>query len=161
MITRILGIDPGSVKTGWGFLAVDGMEIVEWASGVICPPAKDSMPVRLAYIFDEVEKGIKFRKPDVMVYEDGYVGSNSRTSLVIGMARAIPAIIASRAGIPVVNYAPASIKKIVGGHGAATKKMIQTAVTACLETKAKFGEDEADALAVALTHRQAIYVQTF
>jgi crossover junction endodeoxyribonuclease RuvC len=150
--TRILGLDPGLRRTGWGVVAVDGARLSWVAHGVITPPTTDAFAERLRVLFDAVEAVIALHRPDEAAVEETYVNSNAASALKLGHARAAALIAPARAGLPVAEYAPTVIKKALVGTGGADKTQVAFMVRRLLPACGDASADCADALAVAITH---------
>jgi crossover junction endodeoxyribonuclease RuvC len=148
---RILGIDPGLNATGWGVIVQDGARLRHVAHGVIKAPSKESMAVRLCFIFEAVEQLLVDHQPHEAAVEDQFVSANPGTALKLGQARAAAILAPARAGLIVGEYAPRLVKKAVVGTGAAEKSQV-AAMISILLPGAKAEADAADALAVAICH---------
>ena len=150
---RVLGIDPGTLTSGYGIVAEENHKLFHVASGGISPSAKQPFPKRLKKIYEELEKIIAKYKPHAVVVEDLFVSKNIKAALKLGHARGVAILAAVNAGIPVFEYAPAEVKQAVVGSGKADKKQVQAMVKALLELpKAPHPADAADALAAAICH---------
>ncbi|MDA8099514.1 MAG: crossover junction endodeoxyribonuclease RuvC [Nitrospiraceae bacterium] len=150
---RVLGIDPGTLTSGYGIVTEEDHKIFHVASGGISPSAKQPFPKRLGKIYDELEKIIEKYQPQVVVIEDLFVSQNIKAALKLGHARGVAILAAVNAGLPVFEYAPAEVKQAVVGTGKAEKKQVQLMVKALLELpKAPHPADAADALAAAICH---------
>ncbi|WP_019961009.1 crossover junction endodeoxyribonuclease RuvC [Woodsholea maritima] len=150
-LIRILGIDPGLNKTGWGLIAQDGTRLAFLACGVIKPDAKAEMPQRLRFIYDAVEDLIETHQPHEVGVEDQFVHASGVSALKLGQARAAAVIAPARAGLMVGEYAPKLVKKAVVGTGNAEKHQVE-AMVAMLLPGSKAKADAADALAIAICH---------
>lgn len=148
-LTRILGIDPGSVKMGYGCIDVDGARLTYVDAGVLSAPAKLDKYARLAEIGHDLEQLIGELKPDQIGLEAGFV-KGQMGALVSGAARGVAAYIAIRLGIPVREYAPKTVKKSATGNGAAEKSEVAATVALQLGMKTTPGPDAGDALAIAI-----------
>ncbi len=153
---KILGLDPATRITGWGFITTDEVgHIHSYQAGVI--KAQGGIPQRLATILNELEAGIEGMQPDAIAIEEGFVGSNPSTSLYIGYARAMCYVAAGRAKIPITGYSPSTVKKSVTSQGGASKYEVAQHVSLILtgQWADDLGEvslDATDALAVAICH---------
>ena len=149
---RIVGLDPGLRRTGWGVIDSDGVRLIYVASGVIVPPADDELAYRLRFIFEGVSGILSSFKPQEAAVEETFVNENPRSTLKLGQARGTVLLAPAMAGLKVAEYTPNLIKKSVVGSGHAEKQQIQAMIKFLLP-KAKFDSaDEADALAIAITH---------
>lgn len=149
--TRILGIDPGSQRTGFGVIEVQGMRTRYLASGIIRLPQK-SFPERLGIIYRGIAEVIAEHTPDQVAVEEVFMARDARAALKLGQARGAAITAAVNAGLPVAEYAARRVKQSVVGKGNADKKQIQFMVTSILKLSAEPSEDAADALAIALCH---------
>lgn len=149
---RIIGLDPGLRRTGWGVIDSDGVRLAYVASGVIAAPVEEDLAYRLRAIFEGVAGVIGGFKPREAAVEETFVNENPRSTLKLGQARGAVMLAPAMAGIAVVEYPPNLIKKSVTGMGHAEKRQIQ-AMIGFLLPKARFeNADEADALAIAICH---------
>ncbi|MDR1337522.1 MAG: crossover junction endodeoxyribonuclease RuvC [Rickettsiales bacterium] len=151
-MTRILGIDPGLLHTGWSVIDSAGNARAYVASGVILPPKTEELAVRLAFIFREVSKLLDIWKPDECSVEIIFVNKNPKTTLVLGQARAAALIAVADKVIPVFEYEPNKIKKALSGAGHADKEQIYKMVKLLLPVANPKTSDESDAIAIALAH---------
>lgn len=149
---RILGIDPGLNRCGWGVIVSQGTRLSFEACGVIRPDAKGSLAQRLAELFHGVQTLALQHAPDASAVEETYVNSNPRAALTLGQARGATLAALSCAGLSVAEYAPAVIKKGLVGSGRAEKAQVAFMVQRLLPAAGAVTADAADALAVALTH---------
>lgn len=148
---RILGIDPGSLKTGFGIIDVQGQRIQYVTSGVIRLKPK-SAPERLGVIFESLQELIKKHKPDLMAIEEVFMAKNPSSALKLGQARGAAMTAGVVNGLPVAEYAARLVKQSIAGTGAADKTQVQYMVTKLLKLSAEPSEDAADALAIAICH---------
>lgn len=149
---RILGLDPGLRRTGWGIVESDGVRLSYVASGIITPPTDDDLAYRLRALFEGISGVLKSFAPIEAAVEETFVNENPRSTLKLGQARGTALLAPAMAGLRVAEYTPNLIKKSVVGNGHAEKQQIQAMVRFLLP-KATFGSaDEADALAIAITH---------
>ena len=149
---RILGLDPGLRRTGWGLVAVSGARLAHIAHGVIAP--KDSLPFaeRLLILFEGIAAVIAEHAPDEAAVEETFVNTNASSTLKLGHARACCLIAPARAGLPVAEYAATVVKKAVVGTGGAEKDQIGFMIRRLLPSAGPTTADAADALAVAIAH---------
>ena len=151
-MTRILGIDPGLLHTGWSVIDTAGSDRKYIASGVILPKTSGTLPERLAIIFREVSKLVDTFSPDECSIEITFVNKNPRTTLILGHARAAAIVAVSTRDIPIFEYEPNKIKKALTGAGHADKTAIDKMVKILLPAAHPKTADEADAIAIALAH---------
>lgn len=149
---RIIGIDPGLLHTGWAIIDIAGSSRHYVASGVILPPVKIPFAQRLAFIFNEVTKICDEFKPDECSIEVIFVNKNSKTTLLLGHARAAAITAVAVKDICVFEYEPNKVKKALTGMGHADKEQIYKMLTILLPTAHPKTPDESDAIAIALTH---------
>ncbi|HEC16488.1 MAG TPA: crossover junction endodeoxyribonuclease RuvC [Sedimenticola sp.] len=148
---RILGIDPGSRVTGYGIIDSDGVRSLHIASGCI-RLAQDDLPQRLGVIFQEISHLLQAHRPAEVAIEQVFVSRNAGAALKLGQARGAAICAAVTAGLPVSEYSPRSVKQAVVGAGGADKAQVQHMVKRLLRLSGELAADEADALAVALSH---------
>jgi len=151
-MTRIIGIDPGLVHTGWAVIDTAGQTRKYISSGVILPKKTDDLASRLAYIFNGVSKLCETWKPDVCSIEITFSNTNPKTTLILGHARAAAMVAISVLEIPVFEYEPNKIKKAITGAGHADKDQIYKMVKLLLPAANPKTPDESDAIAIALAH---------
>ncbi len=148
---RVLGIDPGLVKMGWGVISVEGSRLSHVANGV-CRSGGGSLAARLVALHDQLEDVIADHAPDAAAVEQTFVNTNGAATLKLGQARGIALLVPARAGLEVGEYAPNAIKKAVVGVGHADKDQIAHMIGLQLPGVALAGPDAADALAIAICH---------
>jgi crossover junction endodeoxyribonuclease RuvC len=150
---KIFGIDPGSEKTGYGCIERSGSRHRLVVCGVLAAPASATFPERLKFIHAGLAGLLADCRPDCVAVESIFHARNVRSALKLGHARGVALPAASEAGLSVIEYAPAEIKRSVVGYGRAEKPQIQQMVKLLLglaETPSP--HDVADALAVAICH---------
>ncbi len=153
---RIFGIDPGSQRTGYGCVERIGRRHALVICGSLSGPKGASFPDRLHAIHEGLKALIARHQPDCVAIEDIFHHRNVRSALKLGQARGIALLAASEAGLPVVSYAPATVKRAVVGYGRAEKQQVQQMVKLLLGlAQPPSPHDAADALAVAICHLQA------
>lgn len=151
----ILGVDPGTLATGYGVIQATarGARVLEY--NVIKNRSDRSMPLRLKAIYSALADVIERHHPDEFAIETAFYGKNAQSSLKLGHARGVSILAAVLREIPTAEYSPSEVKKAVVGNGTASKEQVQAMVKALLrirETPKLF--DATDALAVALCHYQ-------
>jgi len=150
---KIFGIDPGSDRTGYGCVESDGSRHRLVICGAIESPAPTSFPDRLLSIHRRLAALIEECRPDCVAVETLFFAANVRSALKLGHARGVAVLAAVEAGVPVVEYTPAEIKRAVVGYGRAEKHQVQQMVKSLLGLSAPpVPHDAADALAVAICH---------
>jgi len=147
---RVLGIDPGTVATGWGLVEERGSRLVHHSSGVI--RCRGALPIRLARIHEQLQGLIVQLSPGLISLEKSFVGMNIQSAFRLGEARGVILAAAAQADIPVHEYSPAEVKAAVAGGGRATKDQMQRMVGRLLAIDRVLLSDEADAIALAICH---------
>lgn len=151
-MTRILGIDPGLLHTGWSIIDSKGAERHYVASGVILPKTTLSLPERLTEIFRGVTDLCEKFSPDVCSIEITFVNQNPKTTLILGHARAAAIVAVANCGIPIFEYEPNKIKKALTSAGHADKEQVYKMIKILLPMANPKSSDESDAIAIALAH---------
>ncbi|MDG1487729.1 MAG: crossover junction endodeoxyribonuclease RuvC [SAR324 cluster bacterium] len=149
---RILGIDPGSRKTGYGLIEHSGNRTRYLASGCIKLNVKETLAERLQQLSTELDKLIEEFQPDCGAVEKIFFAKNAQSALTLGHARGVILLKFSERQLVVHEYQALKVKQTVVGVGRADKNQIQHMVKILLNLQNKLQEDEADALAVAITH---------
>ncbi len=147
---RIMGIDPGLARLGWGVL--EGQSI---RYGCLETKAHTSLSDRLVIVFNELTDLIKTHTPKVLALETLFFAKNAKTLAQVGHARGVILLVAAQAKVPVFEYAPTQIKLALTGSGAAEKTQMQMMTKRLLNlAELPQPDDAADAIAVALCHAQ-------
>jgi len=155
----VLGIDPGTATTGYGFVRESDNGPVAVAYGVILTPAGAEMPQRLLTIFHEIRKLIALHHPDTGAVEKLFFQRNVSTAMTVGQARGVALLALAEAGLSIGEYNPRDVKQAVAGYGAADKPQMQGMVRAILNlTETPKPDDAADALAVAICHLHSAHI---
>ncbi len=149
---RVLGIDPGTHRTGFGILESEGRDSRLVICGTIRATSKDPIEKRLLHIFESLQKNIQSYKPDVVALETLFFAKDIQAVERIGEARACAMLAASKEGVEVVEYAPTAVKRSVTGNGRASKEQVQFMVKRLLNLKEAPAIDASDALAIAMCH---------
>jgi crossover junction endodeoxyribonuclease RuvC len=150
---RIFGIDPGSVRTGYGCVETDGVRHRLIACGILTGPPRAALPDRLAAIHAGLTDLLRDLAPACVVIENLFHAKNVRSALVLGHARGVAVLAAVQAGLPVLEYTPAEIKQAIVGFGRADKVQVQLMIKLLLGLgRPPAPHDAADALAVAICH---------
>ena len=153
---RLMGLDPGSQRTGYGVIQAGDRSKPELiVAGVISAPAKQPMEKRLQKIYRGLREVIAAHQPQEMAVEGVFAAKNARTAIMLGQARGVALLAGAQAGLEVFEYPPASVKMALVGSGRATKEQVQMMVKAMLKTTAKLPLDASDALALAICHLQS------
>ncbi len=151
---RIIGLDPGLRRTGWGVIVAEGARLRWVAHGVVTPSETAPFAERLLHLLEQVGAVCADHGCDEAAVEEVFVNVNPSSTLKLGHARAAVMLAPARAGLPVAEYSPNLIKKAVVGAGHADKSQIAFMVKRLLPTAGEVKADAADALAVAITHAQ-------
>lgn len=154
-MVRVLGVDPGSHKTGWGVVAGAGSRFSYVASGTVVA-GKGSLTERLCSIANELEAVIAKHAPSSLSIETIFHAKNSQSALRLGHARGVALLCAGRAGLAVHEYTAGQIKQASTGRGRAEKEQVQQMVRMILGLGDSMGLDESDALAAAICHLQLV-----
>jgi crossover junction endodeoxyribonuclease RuvC len=152
---RILGLDPGLRKTGWGVIRVEGNRLSHLGHGVIAPDEKAPFSERLLALFEGISAVVADWTPDEAAIEETFMNTNAASALKLGHARAAALLAPAKAGLPVAEYAARLVKKSVVGTGAADKDQVAFMIARILPGSAGASADAADALAVAVAHAHA------
>ena len=149
---RIVGIDPGLRRTGWGVIDSDGVRLGFVACGSVISDDGESLGVRLRQIFDGLQEVLARLAPMEAAIEQTFVNRDAAATLKLGQARGIAMLVPALLGLTIAEYAPNAVKKTVIGAGHGDKGQIR-AMVKCLLPRAVFDSaDAADALAIAITH---------
>ena len=150
---KIFGIDPGSQRTGFGCIESLGSRHRLIVCGALAAPVRATFPERLTIIHTGLAALLAQHRPDCVAVENIFYARNVRSALKLGHARGVALLAAAEAGLPVIEYAPAEIKRAVVGYGRAEKAQIQSMVKLLLGLDAPPSpHDAADALAIAICH---------
>jgi crossover junction endodeoxyribonuclease RuvC len=151
---RILGLDPGLRKTGWGVIVCEGSKLGFVACG--CVESDGALPLseRLRQLHEGLARMIAAWKPDEVAVEETFVNRDPQSALKLGQARGIALVVPALAGLSVAEYAANLVKKTVVGVGHADKKQVQMMIRVLLPKAETTSADAADALAVAICHAQ-------
>jgi len=149
---RILGLDPGLRRTGWGVVVSEGSRLTHVAHGVIAPSPDLPLSDRLLALFEAVAEIIALHGPHEAAVEETFVTANGQSTLKLGHARAAVMIAPARAGLPVAEYAAKVVKKALVGTGGADKAQVAFMIARLLPAAGPTTTDASDALAVAIVH---------
>lgn len=149
---RILGIDPGLRRTGFGVIDSDGVRLRYVASGTIVVPPADDISARLKTILDSLREIVGDTHPDTAAIEKVFLNANPSSTLLLGQARGAALCALADKGLPVFEYTALQIKKSVVGTGRAAKEQVQAMVQRLLSLSGAPAADAADALACAICH---------
>ena len=148
---RVLGIDPGLQRAGWGVIDVQGNRLTHMAHGVVRTDTKATLAERLCHIFDALSVEIIRFKPTVAAVEETFMNNNPAAALKLGQARGAAMLAPAKAGLFVAEYPANLIKKSVVGAGHADKDQVKAMIKILLPG-VEASSDAADALAVAICH---------
>jgi len=150
---RVIGIDPGTVTTGYGVVDEEDHRLLYVASGSITPPARQPLPKRLKKIYDELVVVFRTQNPTAVVVENTFVSKHFQSALKLGQAHGIALLAAETCGLPVHECMPTEVKLAVVGYGAARKDQVESMVGRLLNLKTPpDSHHAADALAVAICY---------
>jgi crossover junction endodeoxyribonuclease RuvC len=149
---RILGIDPGLRRCGWGVIESHGTKLAFVACGSVNPPDDLALSERLRLIHIGLSDVIASWSPDEAAIEETFVNKDARATLKLGAARGVAMVPAALAGLSVAEYAPNQVKKTVVGAGHAEKQQIRMMIGVLLPKADPKSDDAADALAIAICH---------
>jgi crossover junction endodeoxyribonuclease RuvC len=150
--TRILGIDPGLRRTGWGVIDTEGNKLVFVACGTVLSDDKDELSRRLVSIHDGLQAVVAAHRPDEAAVEATFVNKDATATLKLGQARGIALLVPALAGLAVGEYAPNLVKKTIVGAGHAEKAQIRLMIKVLLPKADPKTAYAADALAIAICH---------
>jgi crossover junction endodeoxyribonuclease RuvC len=151
-LIRILGIDPGLRRTGWGVVALDGNRLSFLACGSLMTDEKAELAVRLLTIHDGLRRVVDEHAPHEAAVEATFVNKDASATLKLGQARGIAMLVPAMSGLPVAEYAPNLVKKTIVGAGHCEKPQIRMMIGVLLPKADPQSEDAADALAIAVCH---------
>lgn len=149
---RIIGIDPGLRRTGWGVIDTDGVRLGFVACGSVVSNETESLGSRLRQLFDGLSEVLAALSPMEAAVEQTFVNRDASATLKLGQARGIALLAPALLGLPIAEYAPNAVKKTVVGAGHGDKGQIRAMVKCLLPRATPDSADAADALAVAITH---------
>ena len=152
MTVRIIGIDPGLRRTGWGVIEANGPHLSYIATGTVTSDAADTLSDRLVALFAGLDAVIARWQPQEAAVEETFVNRDAHATLKLGQARGIALLVPARAGLPVAEYPPNLVKKTVTGSGHAQKEQIRAMIGYLLPKASPDSMDAADALAIAIAH---------
>lgn len=149
----IIGVDPGTIVTGYGIISIDSSTCRALDFGCIRPPQKLKITDRYLIIYNSLDHLLEIHTPDALAIETQFVHRNVQSAMKLGMARGVVIVAAKKRGIPVIEYSPTKAKRAVSGHGHASKFQVQAMVQKLLNlSQIPEPEDAADALALAICH---------
>lgn len=154
-LERVLGVDPGTRRTGWGIVERDGSRLRLVDCGVIVAGDRKALELRLAAIHAGLIAAIGAHSPGAAAIEDVFFAKYPNGALKLGHARGVALLAAAQGGLEVHSYPPSVVKRAVSGGGRADKEQIARVVGAILGTRELPGHDATDALALAITHLNA------
>ena len=150
---RILGIDPGIGRTGYGVITVNSSQLTVNDFGCIETEARTEMGERLTDLYDRILGLIQEHKPDAVGIEDLFFNTNAKTALIVGQARGVIMLAVSKSKVPLAVYTPLQVKMAVTGYGRAEKGQVGQMIKTLLKLdKIPKLDDTTDALAIAVTH---------
>ena len=159
---RILGIDPGLRRTGWGVVEIAGNRLGFLGCGSVLTDNRAALAARLLAIHDGLMRILDEYRPDEAAVEATFVNKDATATLKLGQARGIAMVVPAQAGLPVAEYAPNLVKKSIVGAGHGDKAQVRMMIGVLLPKADPASDDAADALAVAVTHahhRQSVVLK--
>jgi crossover junction endodeoxyribonuclease RuvC len=159
---RILGIDPGLRRTGWGMVEIAGNRLGFLACGSVTTNDRDSLALRLLAIHYGLMRIVEEFRPDEAAVEATFVNKDAKATLKLGQARGIAMVVPAKAGVLVAEYAPNLVKKSIVGAGHGDKVQVRMMIGVLLPKADPSSDDAADALAIAVTHahhRQSVLLK--
>jgi crossover junction endodeoxyribonuclease RuvC len=159
---RILGIDPGLRRTGWGVVEIAGNRLGFVGCGSVLTNERETLAARLLAIHDGLTRILDEYRPHEAAVEATFVNKDAVATLKLGQARGIAMVVPAKAGVPVAEYAPNLVKKSIVGAGHGDKAQVRMMIGVLLPKADPASDDAADALAVAVTHahhRQSVMVK--
>jgi crossover junction endodeoxyribonuclease RuvC len=152
---RILGLDPGLQRTGWGVIVADGNRLKHIGNGVIQTESKAPMAFRLNQLYEGIAAVIAEYQPGEAAVEETFLNRNPGTTLKLGHARGVVLLTPARSGLAVAEYSAKVVKKSLVGYGSADKNQVEVMVRRLMPGVEPANDDAADALAVAICHAHA------
>ena len=149
---RIIGIDPGLRRCGWGVIETQGNRLSFVAAGTLTPPTDGALADRLARLFAGLGEVLDRFDPHEAAVEETFVNQGARSALILGQARGVALLTPAARGVPVAEYAANLVKKSVVGTGHAEKGQVELMVRTLMPAAQFKGADAADALAIAICH---------
>jgi len=149
---RLLGLDPGLQRTGWGLIEARGNALRFLAAGVVTTLPGHDLAIRLDALYRGLQEVVAGHRPHAAAVEQTVVNVNADSSLKLGHARGVVLLAAAHAGLEVTEYAAKTVKRAVVGTGAAQKRQVAMMVRVLLPASGHLSGDAADALAVAICH---------
>jgi crossover junction endodeoxyribonuclease RuvC len=159
---RIIGIDPGLRRTGWGVVEIAGNRLGFLACGSVTTRHDDTLAARLLAIYDGLMRIVEEFRPDEAAVEATFVNKDAKDTLKLGQARGIAMVVPAKAGLSVAEYAPNLVKKSIIGAGHGDKIQVRMMIGVLLPKADPSSDDAADALAIAVTHahhRQSVLLK--
>ncbi|HHY11283.1 MAG TPA: crossover junction endodeoxyribonuclease RuvC [Firmicutes bacterium] len=148
---RILGIDPGIARTGWGIVDARGQDFTAVDYGCISTGKDESLPARLLFIFENLNSLVDKHSPDLMAVEELFFARNAKTAITVGHGRGVCVLVAGMRGISLEEVTPLQVKSSVVGYGNATKEQVGVMIKSILGlSRMPRPDDVCDALAVAV-----------
>lgn len=154
----VIGVDPGTIRTGWGVVQRVGSRLQGIDAGVIQAGRAEALEQRLLAIHEQLSAIVERYAPSCMAVEDVF-SKHARSALTLGHARGVVLLVGASAGLPVSSYPPAVVKRSIAGNGQAPKEQLARIVCAILGFRDLPTADATDALAIAITHSNASMLQ--
>ena len=151
-IIRIIGVDPGLRNTGWSVIESEGSSLRFIAAGTVKSDNRTDLASRLCQLHDGLSEVLHLHMPHEAAVENTFVNKDAGATLKLGQARGIALLVPARAGLPVAEYAPNTVKKAVIGVGHGGKEQIKLMVAMLMPKATYDSDDAADAIAIAICH---------
>jgi len=155
----VIGIDPGSLNTGYGLVDKQHQRLIYVGGGSISPPSSLAFTRRIHYIFQALAQIIDTYQPDEMSIEDIFFAKNVKSALKIGHVRGIALLAAAQRDLKIFEYTPLQIKQSIVGYGRATKEQVRAMVKLILQLDIPLSLDASDALAIAICHHNWVRIE--
>lgn len=149
---RVLGIDPGSIITGYGVVEKTGSRLLHIDNGCLTTKRNTPLPLRLMQIYDSLIETLDKFKPEAVVIEEVFFGKNIQSLVKLGESRGVALLAATKSGVAIYEYSTRVVKQAITGYGNATKEQIQKMIKQLLKLPEVAQEDASDALALAICH---------
>lgn len=148
----VMGVDPGSSKTGFGVVSLENGRLRHIDHGVVRAHSSHTLPRRLMAIFRGIKEALKIHHPEAIAVETVFHARNARSSLILGHARGVILLAAVQEGVEVFEYSPREVKQALTGYGQAHKEQLRYMVRSLLSLRESLPLDASDALAIAICH---------
>lgn len=151
---KVLGLDPGTRRFGWGVVDRRGTRLVHVAHGVVALSGDEALATRLVDLEKALDEVVRTHRPEQASVESLFFHKDAQAAAKLGHARGVALLVCARASVEVFEYAPARVKRTVAAHGRASKPQVAQMIRVLLSLPSPPAFDAADALALAVTHLQ-------